>query len=82
MNQAMLVELTQDHIVALTNLDTATQSTRTEFISLTATNATLTQQLIDINSILPKDLAEVVRLKIASPAQPCTPVPVSYNYIG
>ena len=81
-NQAMFAELAQDHSAALDNLANATQFDRMALIMLTATNATLTQQLIEANLKLPKALAETAWLKSASPAQAQTIVTAEFDPTG
>ena len=76
----MSVELTQDHMTALANLDIATRSVSTAFITLIATYATLPQQLIDVDLELIKAVAEVVQLKVTISAQPYTHVPAVGNF--
>jgi len=58
----MCVKLTQDHMVILANLTTANQLDRAVFIMLTTTNATLTQQLINVSLKLTKALTVVQTL--------------------
>ena len=70
--------MTQDHTAALANLATTTKLDRTNIITLTETNAILTQQIIGVNLKLTKALAEVAQLKIEIPAQARANVPALF----
>ena len=61
-----MIEMSQDHTEALANLNTATKSDRDAVMHLSATNATLTAQLLKLHA-KQEDLAmEITKLQVAA----------------
>ena len=61
-NAAMLAEMTQDHIHALANLATATQSNRTTVVNMSKTISDLTLQLGQANAKLEEAQSSIAKL--------------------
>ena len=70
-NDFMMIEMAQDHTEALANLATATKSDRDAVMHLSATNATLTAQLLELHAKQESSVMEITKLQVAAAKCKC-----------